>query len=409
LLIPEFDNELEIMFQLRQHEKLIDRVKPQWDLDKTNGEALYWLIYCYFFRDRKDEAIKLGIESIHNISNNTWKGRLYNRIGSFYWRTGELKNAEVCYNKSMELLSDFGTDSDNATISNNLGILFDVRGELGKALKLYKKALNINTKIGDEAQTGSNLVNIGIIYYTQLHTAKAEETLLQALAIFKKFGRFSGVVVVSHQLLLLYVKLGNKPLANEMFLQIESIARTRDDSLMQSVYLLSKAIILRMSGRLRDTVKAINILKDFIDNPNFEYEHRTSALIQLAGLKLDEYRLLNNYEILDEIKDLINRIHDFAKKNLSYPLVVDTKLLNVRLLVINNEFEKAHKMLKSTYEFLSYNELEHLTEKVKAEEVAFEKNIANIKSLIDMNKEEIAKMEISSIQDYLRTLQKQLD
>ncbi|MHA2030057.1 MAG: tetratricopeptide repeat protein [Candidatus Kariarchaeaceae archaeon] len=397
------------MFQLRQHEKLIDRVKPQWDLDKTNGEALYWLIYCYFFRDRKDEAIKLGIESIHNISNNTWKGRLYNRIGSFYWRTGELKNAEVCYNKSMELLSDFGTDSDNATISNNLGILFDVRGELGKALKLYKKALNINTKIGDEAQTGSNLVNIGIIYYTQLHTAKAEETLLQALAIFKKFGRFSGVVVVSHQLLLLYVKLGNKPLANEMFLQIESIARTRDDSLMQSVYLLSKAIILRMSGRLRDTVKAINILKDFIDNPNFEYEHRTSALIQLAGLKLDEYRLLNNYEILDEIKDLINRIHDFAKKNLSYPLVVDTKLLNVRLLVINNEFEKAHKMLKSTYEFLSYNELEHLTEKVKAEEVAFEKNIANIKSLIDMNKEEIAKMEISSIQDYLRTLQKQLD
>lgn len=398
-----------MMYQQRQYNELLNVIRPRWEEDKTNGEALYWLICCLYEKDEKEDAIKYGIQGILKVTNKTWKGRLFLRIGSFYWRIGDFKNAESHYRRSFDLLSEFGNDTDVARVKNNLGILYDLRGELDQALILYEEALALNTKANNERQISSNLVNIGIILLTQHKTVEAINIFNKALNIFQNNELKTGIVVVSHRLMQAYIRLGKITLANEMFNQIESIAAERDSSLIQGIYLLSKAIKFKISNRLKDRVYAMEIFNEIINNSNFEYEQIINAMIHLTSLKLDEFKLLGNHKILNEIKELITQIHDFAEKNQTYPLIVETKLLQIRLLVINDEFDKAHKMLSSTREFIKINDLDHLNEKINKEEINFEKTITPIESLISKNQESITKMEYDSIQDYLATLKSVLD
>ncbi len=398
-----------MLYQQREFDELINHVQPQWEEDNTNGEALYWLICCLYDTEKKDDAIKYGIDGILTITNKTWKGRLFLRVGSFYWRIGDFKNAESNYRESLDLLSKFGTDQDLARVKNNLGIIYDLRGELDKALLLYEEALALNTKANDERQISSNLVNIGIILLTQLKTAEAVKIFNKALNIFQKRQLKTGIVVVSHRLMLASIRLGNQTMTNEFYNQIESIATTRDDSFVQGIYLLSKAIKFKISNRLKDRVYAMEILNEIINDRKFEYEQVINAMIHLTSLKLDEFKLLGNYQILFEIKKLINQIHDFAQKNKTYPLVVETELLQIRLSVINDEFEKALKKLNSTREFIKINNLNHLSEKINQEEINLEKTITPIGSLFSENRETITKMEFESIQDYLAALKSMLE
>ena len=58
-----------------------------------------------------------------------------------------------------------------------------------------------------------------------------------ALEIFKKGEQNTGVVVVSFQLMVSYIRLGNKELVSDMFNQIEGIAKSRNSTFVQSIYL----------------------------------------------------------------------------------------------------------------------------------------------------------------------------
>ncbi|OLS26762.1 MAG: Photosystem I assembly protein Ycf3 [Candidatus Heimdallarchaeota archaeon LC_2] len=403
-MIPDFNPVLKELHQQRKFDELIKIVQPQWEEDKKNGEALYWLICCLYDTDKKIDAIQFGNEGLDIIVNQTWKVRIFNRLGSFYWRIGDINNAESYYKNSMNLAIEFGNDSDLARLKNNLGILFDIRGKLDKALLLYNEALKLNIDINNEGQIGSNLVNIGIIYFTQLKTTEAVECFLKALEIFKKGEQNTGVVVVSFQLMVSYLRLGNKKLVSDMFNQIEGIAKSRNSTFIQSIYLLSKAIKYKASKRLKDRVSSMEILKEIINNSNFESEQIITAMLHLTTLKLDEYKLLNNYAVLEEIKDLINRIHDYAERNKTYPMVIETKLLQAKLLGINNEFDQAFNVLNSTREFIVKYDLHHLNEKLKDEEINLEKMIMPFKKLSNTNKERISKLEADSIKEYLKTL-----
>lgn len=402
-MIPDYTPKLRSLYDLRNYKELLEITKSMMKEDLLDGEALYWYIVCLFEQDQKDEAIKFGNEGLHKVINSTWKGRLLNRIGSFYWRIGDLKKAEDYYQLGIEILANHGTKSDLASTINNLGIIFDVTGKLELSLVEYKKALSLISK--EESLYASLLVNTGIIYYNLHEDNKAEEVFLEALKIFKEANRRGGIMVVSYQLQNLYIRSNRLDEAKLMFQQIEDFVQTRHDTFSQSLYQISKATDLKTSKRMRDVVETMKVLEGITKNPTFEYEHKIQALIYLTELKLNEFKVLANSDVLIETKNLINNIQDYAEMTHSYPLVIKTKLLKIRLQVAHSDFNNARKMLDATYDFVKFHNLDHLRESVVEEDKYLEKSLSNLKAIIEQNKSEIEKMELNSIQDYLKSIQ----
>ncbi len=160
---------------------------------------------------------------------------LYNNLGTYYKRTGDIEKSFANYRKALELSEKSRDQKSIGTAHNNLGNLYNNQGKytdaithyiaalkifealkipkktsvlmmsIGnvyadqrlpeKAIEYYNASLKIKEELGDKKGIASNYVNIGSVYYDTKKLDDALSYFLKALAISKEIKYARGVFV----------------------------------------------------------------------------------------------------------------------------------------------------------------------------------------------------------------------
>ena len=115
---------------------------------------------------------------------------LLNNLGSVYQDMGDLREAERCYRRTVEMIeSTTGKESTAlANPLNNLGSLYLEECKYSKSIEVRRRSLAIREKAhgSDNPEVAAVLRNLGVAYLAAGALAEAERALQRSLAILEK-------------------------------------------------------------------------------------------------------------------------------------------------------------------------------------------------------------------------------
>lgn len=131
----------------------------------------------------------------------------FNRYGHFLVRGGRLSQAQVMYERVLEL-----TPSDptwQASAYSSLGLIHRIRGDHSQAEVMFRKSLEIEKRLNHPEGMADQYANIGIILKRLGDLDEAELMQREALALNERLNRIEGQAMALGNLGVLYRKRGD--------------------------------------------------------------------------------------------------------------------------------------------------------------------------------------------------------
>jgi len=139
-----------------------------------------------------------------------------NQMGHIHRLRGQLKEAEDCYKRVLQLGRDVSNEVLQSAALGNLGLIYETRGELDMAKEMYLKSLGIAEKLGLQDVMAGDYGNLGAIYQKQGDFEKAVKMYRRILEIEEKLGRLDSVAITCGNLGVMYRRQGELDEAEEM-------------------------------------------------------------------------------------------------------------------------------------------------------------------------------------------------
>ncbi|MFN8154694.1 MAG: adenylate/guanylate cyclase domain-containing protein [Bacteroidia bacterium] len=128
---------------------------------------------------------------------------------------GNSRDAQVLYEKALNLRRESGDEKGIAETMNNLGHLYHTQGNIPLAIDYYRKSLAIQERIHDLEGMSTSLLNLGVIFNDQGDHDLARKSIGQSLQILKQSGDEYGLSYALNNLAKMYEVEGNLPLSLE--------------------------------------------------------------------------------------------------------------------------------------------------------------------------------------------------
>lgn len=190
------------------------------------------------------------------------------------------------------------------------------------------------------------------------------------------------------------------------------LAETDNSILYTSLRDLAKSIYLKSSKRIHAFAEAQIILESLIEltlTNNFaHFDPLLQNLVLTVSLDLliEEYQLLNNEEILDEIIALVNNLEELAEFNQSINLKIHALLFNSKLYLLKDEFEKSNQTLVKALDLAEFHKLGKLTNHIITEIELLEKNITKWASIHREGSKIASEFDLKNFREYLYDITK---
>ncbi|MFX0029321.1 MAG: tetratricopeptide repeat protein [Candidatus Hermodarchaeota archaeon] len=238
-------------------------------------------------------------------------------------------------------------------VLDTLANIYWQKSEINRALKYQLKTIALSEELSLTDRIVDHIFKLGYYYAVLGIVPKAIEYLERSLMLSEKWG-FD--VMMAHSLgILIMVYMRNQKsvdIANRYFSRLSNFyEQTKDngDRIIYSIYLFSKATMMKYSTRIRDRMEAQALYKELIDYgreraPTFE-DLFIFSIGSLCELLLEELSMNNDPAILDEIMPLITKSLEMAKKAHNYVWLAETKLLQAKLALIQLNTEEAKKLM----------------------------------------------------------------
>ena len=228
-----------------------------------------------------------------------------------------------------------------------LGIIYAYKGEFELVLRHSKKSLAIFKKINNKWWIGLLLNNIGESYGMKGEYELALEYLEQSLIILDEVNPM-GVDICLDSLIFASLEVGDSERAEQYFHRLEQLSSQKKDAHTLLIYNYNKALMLKISSRIRNRAKAEELFKLIIEEERIGvvgFEIRIKALVHLCDLLLMELRLTDDIEVLDEINHFIARLLDISEKSRSFWVFCETFILRAKLALLTFDINAARRFL----------------------------------------------------------------
>ncbi|MFX0022529.1 MAG: tetratricopeptide repeat protein [Candidatus Hermodarchaeota archaeon] len=338
-----------------------------------------------------DDIIEKAEDLLKKISNTPQiellhrKARIYLAKGYNNFKKGNSKLAKNCYNWIINLQNELGNSIEMVHVHLQMaGCIYIVKGEFDKALEHFNKALSIakGMRFKHLWIAGCHL-GFGVVYSHMGEFELCLEHYMKGLKIFEQIqnkwyysgllnnightygiiGKFDLALEYLEESLQLWEKSpvqlvnclsnlisisiikGDVDRAEKYFKRLENFINQKQDEYFARVYHYCKALMLKSSSRIRDKAKVEELLKKIIKTTTSGQFPRLNALVHLCDLLLSEFRLTNNFEVLDEVNHYIIQLLTMAEKSHSYLIFCETFILQAKLALINLDVKAARHYL----------------------------------------------------------------
>ncbi len=290
-----------------------------------------------------------------------------NTLGVVKGKTGDIKGALDDFIKSLAISEEVGNVQDTPTSLLSIGIIYSKMGELNKALEYYQESLKLYEELENELSLAWLYANIGETYRKKDDADLAIDYFNKGLEIFENLGDNYYKVWILFQLICTYTDTNLLEKANELLDEIEQISKKEVSKYISHFYILSKALILKTSTRLRSRVEAGELFEQILSEEGIDNELKVVALLSMFELLISEFSHYGNQEILREAHLLSSNLIKIAKMQNSYLLLTEAYWLQAQLSVVQYDFNVARHLLSQAQIIAEEKGLSRLAVKLSSE------------------------------------------
>lgn len=191
-------------------------------------------------------------------AGESWKSIGYGSLGQLYRIRGDLELAEKMHRKALEIDERLGRLAGVAVQYGKLGRIYRRRDDLDSAEQMHRRALEIHKVLKDEEGVAVDCGDLAQVYRHRNDLTQALEFLQEALQINDRLKLQLGIAIVCGNLGIVYRRLGDLAKAEEMHIKslqineqlgyVEGVARQSG----------SLALVLLDKGELAEAEKLLH-------------------------------------------------------------------------------------------------------------------------------------------------------
>jgi len=407
LWLKEYEKLQEI---IKQGEELLNDLPQESPADYKQREAYIAWIKGRFYVDLRDYDLALK-HLEHSLALREEYGTTQDIIITLGGMSRIFIFFKVDYERAIELLErgrllseEIGDKWCLAQYFYFMGIIHKVKGELERSISIFNQGLTIFNDLNNKLMVATVLSNIGEVYQQRGDLERALECLEQALALRYESGNSRDITTTFDFLIQILIDKGELEQAQQYLHRYEQLKNQLKDKEIDTVYLLNKALILKRSPRTRNRAKAEEILTQILENEDLDFEFILTALTNLCELLLTELRMTNDFEVLEEINPLINRLLSITESTGSYSILCETYLLQAKLSLLSFDMKKAQQFLTQAQQIAEKFGLKLLAIKISNEHDGLLKQLNMWETLKESSSSLKERMEFARLNEQMENI-----
>ena len=240
-----------------------------------------------------EQALALLVQLPEKLEKVRDEGWAYTRLGVIHAHQGNLHEARIFFQKSLELRQQAGDLVGVATLLNNLGyIAHHLQGDLQAAIESYRHSLGVSHQIGYRHMMAMTFNNLGLVYQTLGSYRQAIEHYQQSLIIRQEMGDLYGIASTYDNLGLAHNQQGEYSKAMEYHHLSLEIKRRQEDSFQIANSLINIAAVCRDQGHHQEAIGfAQEALRMFQEIGGRQFLAETHTVLAEALLMSGELKL----------------------------------------------------------------------------------------------------------------------
>lgn len=328
------------------------------------------------------EYYKRGQILANELDNKKANAALLLNMGLIHRDRGNYSFSLDYYQKALEIFSELKRKNEVAICLNNIGSILLMKGELDQVHRYFDQSLAIKIEVDDKEGIAFCYNNIGYILEMKGDLAGSTEEYRKGLEIFEQIGNNLNISLSLWNLIRVSV-LADLPLDYEQYL--EKLKKIYDTDLNKQInqrYRFSKALVLKTSERVAKKGESQRILEQLAQEL-INLDLGVQILLNLCELLLEEIKLTGNDEIIKEVKFYLEKLHEIAGEENSYPWLVQIYWLQSRLAMLELDIEKAQDLLSRAEELAKSKGLDHLVSLISRERFSLTDQLGKWQRFID--------------------------
>ncbi len=305
----------------------------------------------------------------------------------------------------MTISEKTGNVQDTPTSLLSIGIIYTKMGELDKALEYYQESLELYEELENELSLAWLYANIGETYKKKDDAELAIDYFNKGLEIFEKSGDNYYKIWILFQLICTYIDKNLLEKANELLDEIEQISKEEISKYISQFFILSKALILKTSTRVRSKVEAEELFEQILSEEGLDNELKVVALLSIFELLISEFSHYGNQEVLKEAHLLSSNLIEIAKMQNSYQLLTEAYWLQAQLSIIQYDFKVARHLLTQAQIIAEEKGLSRLARKISSEHDNLLMQIEQWEELSKMDFSVIESEKIARLEELVKIMQ----
>ncbi|MFX0060532.1 MAG: tetratricopeptide repeat protein, partial [Candidatus Heimdallarchaeota archaeon] len=362
----EFIGKAEVMLKMLTEE-------PQKELLERNASIFDIKGWLYYDLDEKNKALEYAKRSLEIRLDLDLKAD----IGISLWQIGWIyfKNDNDLALKYVDQCIDYCEGINYKLKSQQCymlkGMIYSFKGELDQAIRCFKLSKTLFEELPNELKYDYGNYGVlhlmGMVYLEKDELDKAKKCFEKALEIKEMVGANFSKVMTLDELISLSVYKNDVKSAENYLKEIKEISDNEKIGLLNLIYRINMAKLLKLSPIVSNQVKAEEMFKEILNNVT-DNEPKIVVLLNLTDILLDKLFKTNNVKLLDEIQQYINQVHDIAIDQKSHSLLAETHLLQAKVELLTLDLEETQQFLEKAKEIAKKYGLNQLLEKILMEE-----------------------------------------
>ncbi|WP_455464996.1 tetratricopeptide repeat protein, partial [Candidatus Hodarchaeum mangrovi] len=400
----EFDNALKYFQQSLEANEKIGRIQTSLRLLNNIG-----LVYSYKGdQDLALEYYRRALKISEELHNKQLSATLTYNIGLIYLNRGELDLSLEYSQRSLKVYEELECENERAQCLNVIGNVHHQKGNLEQSLEYYNNSLKIFQKLGSKSDTATSFNNLANTYTLQGNVEEAISYYKQSLELLEDIGNSYDISVTLQNIIQLYTSHGEVEESTPYLERLKEISeKEKDNKTITQAYKLAQALQLKQSDRVIKRAEAQKLLQEIAEEEIVYHEWTVSALMNLCDVLLQELRTSGDEEVLNEIKNIINRLLTIAESQQMPRLHTNVYRLQSKMALLELDLNQAQKLLDQAQQIATKQGLKNVAIAISGEYDSLLVQLGKWTDLLDQNVSIIERLDLTELEGMVSQIIKQ--
>jgi len=360
---------------LDQYYRFLKKTEKEYnELKSKRGIAHTNLFFGDYFklkgeREKAVECFEKSLQFYQETDDKMMTGWSLNNCGEIYQQKGELNNALDCFKKAFRIFLELGKpiyihmEANTNSIHFNISVIHYLKGEFDNAIEIRKELLELSRKELLKNPEAIYLTSLAEVFLQKGMIKEANEYVKESLTIREEIGDKLGICHSLYLLSLIAIEKNDAKSAKKHLEQLQSKVNELKSKPWNQYYQYMKALVLKMSESISKRIQAEVLLEQLLEE-ELDYKLLVDTLFSICELLIFELKESGEKEILEKIHKFVFKLHNLAKMNNSYSLIIETLRLQSQLALLELDVEKAKNLLSQANVIAKERGLERLRLKI---------------------------------------------